>query len=438
MSAVGFEILFVLLLLVANGVFAMSEIALVSARKARLRQRADSGDARARAALELANAPDTFLSTVQIGITLVGIFAGAFGGATLAGQLAPQVARVPALAPYSEAVSLFAVVLAITYLSLVIGELAPKRLALNNPEKVAAAVARPMSALSRAAAPLVRLLSLSTSAVLKVFGVKASAEPPVTEEEIRVLILQGAEAGVFEHSEREIVESVFRLDDRRVTALMTPRLEIAWLDADAPPEEIRRRVAESRHSRFPVARGQLDEVLGVVRTKDLLGRCLAGEPPDLRSSLRAPLYVPESQSALQLLELFRKAHTHLALVVDEYGSVQGLVTVHDVLEAIVGDMSAARGSEPEAVERENGSWLLDGALLVDEFREIFPVGELPGEGRGSYQTLAGFVITQLGRVPRAADHFEWGGLRFEVVDMDGRRVDKVLVTPLGGDGGGRE
>lgn len=429
MSTVGFEIIFILLLLVANGVFAMSEMALVSARKARLRQRAGAGDARARAALELADAPDTFLSTVQIGITLVGILAGAFGGSTLAKQLAAQAARVPALAPYSEAVGLGLVVLAITYLSLVVGELAPKRIALNSPEKIAALVARPMRALSRLASPAVRLLSFSTAVVLRVLGVRASAEPPVTEEEIKVLIHQGAEAGVFEHSERQIVESVFRLDDRRVTALMTPRMEIVWLDADAPPEGIRRALAESHYSRFPVARGSLDNVLGVVKAKDLLGRCLAGEALDLRASAGQPLFVPEFQTALQLLELFKNAYTHFALVVDEYGSVQGLVTMHDVLEALVGDMPAAAGTEADAVEREDGSWLLDGALLLDEFREIFPVGVLPGEERGGFETLAGFVMTQLGRVPRAADHFEWGGLRFEVVDMDGRRVDKVLVAP---------
>ncbi|HEX7317463.1 MAG TPA: hemolysin family protein [Pyrinomonadaceae bacterium] len=429
MSAVGFEIIFILLLLVANGVFAMSEMALVSARKARLQQRAGAGDARARAALELANAPDTFLSTVQVGITLVGILAGAFGGSTLAKQLAAQAARVPALAPYGEAIGLGVVVLAITYLSLVVGELAPKRLALNNPEKIASMVARPMRALSRLASPVVRLLSFSTASLLKAFGVTATAEPPVTEEEIRVLIHQGAEAGVFEHSEREIVESVFRLDDRRVTALMTPRLEIVWLDADAPPEAVQLKLAESHYSRFPVARGNLDNVLGIAKAKDLLGRCLAGQTLDLRASSGQPLFVPESQTALQLLELFKNAHTHFALVVDEYGSVQGLVTMHDVLEALVGDMPTAGAAEAHAVERGDGSWLLDGTLLIDEFREIFPVGMLPGEERGGYETLAGFVLTCMGRVPRAADYFEWGGLRFEVVDMDGRRVDKVLVAP---------
>ena len=414
----------------------MSEIALVSARKARLQQRADTGDAKARAALELANAPDQFLSTVQIGITLVGIFAGAFGGATIAAQLAAQLRRVPVLAAYSEAIGLGVVVLTITYLSLIIGELVPKRLALNNPERIAALVASPMRRLSRITAPVVHLLSFSTSIVLRLLGAKASAEPSVMEEEIKVLIHQGTEAGVFEQSEREIVESVFRLDDRRVSALMTPRLDIVWIDINNSPDDIRRKMGESRYSRFPVAQGSLDNMLGVVKAKDLLGRCLAGEPLDLRLSLKQPLFVPETQSALQVLEFFKSAHTHIALVIDEYGSVQGLVTMNDVLEAIVGDMPAAGSTESYAVRREDGSWLLDGAIPIDEFKEIFPVGSLPGEDRHDYQTLAGFVITHLGRIPRTADRFEWGNLRFEVVDMDRNRVDKVLVA-LAQDGDAR-
>jgi putative hemolysin len=429
MAAVGLEIAFVLLLVVANGAFAMSEMALVSSRKARLRQRADAGDAGARAALELAVAPDTFLSTTQIGITLVGIMAGAFGGATISEQLAAQLARVPALAPYSRGLALATVVLSITCLSLIVGELAPKRIALNNPERIASMVARPLRSLSRMTRPAVRLLTFSTAAVLRALGVKAPEDPPVTEEEVRVLIRQGAEAGVFVQSEREILESVFRLDDRRVTTLMTPRLDIAWLDIGASAGDVLRELGESPHSRLPVARGSLDNVQGVIHKKDLLGRCLAGEPLDPRSSMRQPLFVPESQTALQLLEQLRNSQTHVALVVDEFGSVQGLVTMHDVMEAIVGDMPAA-GEEAYAVERGDGSWLLDGALLVEDFKEILRVGTLPGEGRGGYETLAGFVLTQLGRVPRAADYFEWGRLRFEVVDMDGRRVDKVLVTPV--------
>lgn len=335
MVTISFEILFILLLLLANGVFAMSEIALVSARKSRLKQRAEGGDARARAALALADSPDRFLPTVQIGITLVGIFAGAFGGATIAEQLAGQIAVVPALAPYAEGIGLGVVVIAITYFSLIIGELVPKRIALNNPETIAALVARPMNLLARIAAPVVFLLSFSTTVVLKLLRVKPSIEPSVTEEEVRALILQGAEAGIFEHSEREIVESVFRLDDRSVNDLMMQRREVVWLDADASGEEIRRTITENPYSRFPVCEGSLDNVVGVAKAKHLLERCLNGEPLDLRAAMTAPLFVPETQTALQVLELFKNAHTHIALVVDEHGGVEGLVTINDVMEAIV-------------------------------------------------------------------------------------------------------
>jgi putative hemolysin len=430
MSAITFEVLFILLLLVANGVFAMSELAVVSSRKARLQRMAEAGDARAQAALELANSPDRFLSTIQIGITLVGILAGAFGGATIAEQLGAQVSRVPALAEYGEAVGLATVVLAITYLSLVVGELVPKRLALNNPERVARMVARPMGMLSRVASPVVRVLGVSTSAILHILRLKASDEPPVTEEEIKVLIKQGTQAGVILESEQEMVESVFKLADRRIGSLMTPRTDIAWLNVNDPPEKLYAQISASPYSRFPVSLGALDNVIGVVKAKDLLARCATGEPLDLRAVMRQPLFVPDSRSALQVLEAFKGGRTHLALLVDEYGAVEGLVTTNDILEAIVGDIApAGAGGDEGAVRREDGSWLLDGALPVEEFKEIFPVGRLPGEERSSYHTLAGFVMTYLGRIPAVTDHFEWEGLRFEVVDMDGKRIDKVLVAP---------
>jgi putative hemolysin len=432
MSAITFEILFILLLLVANGVFAMSELAVVSSRKARLQRMAEAGDARARAALELANAPDSFLSTIQIGITLVGILAGAFGGATIAEQLGAQISRVPALAEYGEAIGLVLVVLAITYLSLVVSELVPKRLALNNPERVARAVAGPMGKLSRVASPFVRVLSVSTSAILHILRLKASDEPPVTEEEIKVLIEQGAQAGVILEAEQEMVKGVFKLADRRVGALMTPRRDITWLNLEDAPERLYAKISASPYSRFPVCAGALDNVVGVVKAKELLARCVSGEPLDLRAAMQRPLFVPDTRTALQVLEAFKGGRTHVALVIDEHGAVEGLVTTNDILEAIVGDIApaGAQGSE-EAVRREDGSWLLDGSLPVEEFRDIFPVGKLPGEERGGYHTLAGFVMSHMGRVPRVADHFEWQGLRFEVVDMDGQRIDKVLVAPTG-------
>lgn len=429
-SAVA-QIIVILLLILVNGLFAMSEIAVVSARKARLKQRAEAGDHRAKAALELAETPNRFLSTIQIGITLVGILAGAFGGATLAKDLGACLSRIPALKPYGEAIGLAVVVLATTYFSLVIGELVPKRLALNSPERIAALVAAPMRALSLVAYPAVRLLGLSTELVLRILGIRPSAEPPVTEEEIKVLLEQGTEAGVFQEVEQDMVESVLLLDERRAASLMTPRPEIAWLDIDDPPEEIRRKLITSPYSRFPVCQGSLDNVLGEVEARDLLARSLCGEPFDLRAMLQKPLYVPETMPALKVLEAFKKSGTQMALVIDEYGSIQGLVTLKDILEAIVGDIpSAEELAEPQAVRREDGSWLLDGMLPIEEFKELLRIEELPGEEQGLYQTIAGFVITQLGRIPMAADHFEWGGLRFEVMDMDGNRVDKVLVTPI--------
>jgi len=430
MSSVMFEAVVIFLLILTNGIFAMSEIAVVSARKTRLQQWAEAGDTRARTALELANAPNQFLATIQIGITLIGILAGAFGGATLATELAAVLDDISWLAPYSQPLSLTFVVLVITYLSLIVGELVPKRLALNNPERIAAAIARPMRALSRLAYPAVHLLGLSTEFVLRALGIRPSMEPPVTEEEIRTLIEQGTQAGMFEEAEQEMVERVFRLGDRRVSAVMTPRTEIVWLDRGASVEEIRHTITTSVHSRFLVADGSLDNVLGIVHAKDLLVHCLGAQAVDLTAALQQPLYVPESMRALRVLELFKQSGTHIALVIDEYGGIQGLVTPSDILEAIVGDLPVAGEQfEPLAVQREDGSWLLDGMLSVDEFKELFDLGHLPGEDQGVYQTLAGFIIMQLGRIPVTSDHFEWEGLRIEVVDMDGNRVDKVLVTP---------
>ncbi|MGQ0763994.1 MAG: hemolysin family protein [Acidobacteriota bacterium] len=428
MTAIAFEVIFIALLVLANGVFAMSELAIVSARKTRLRQMCDNGDSKACAALDLAASPDRFLSTIQIGITLVGILAGAFGGATIAEQLGEQISRVPALAPYGEALGVATIVVTITYFSLVIGELVPKRFALNQPERIAKLVARPMKVLSSAMSPFVHLLSVSTSAVLTLLRMKASTEPPVTEDEIKVLIEQGTQAGVFEKTEQEIVKRVFKLADRSVGSLMTPRLDTVWLRAKASREEIRKKVSENHYSRFPVCDESLDQVLGVVKAKDMLAICLGHEEMNLTSIMRTPLFVPESRSALEVLELFKTSATHLALIVNEYGSVEGLVTTNDVLEAIVGDIAPANPQfETQATQREDGSWLFDGAVHIDEFKEIFTVPSLPGEGRRNYQTLAGFILYYLGRVPRPADHFEWNGLRFEIMDMDGKRIDKVLV-----------
>lgn len=433
MSSIAFEILIILLLVTANGLFAMSEIATVSARKARLQQMANKGDKRAQVALELANSPNRFLSTVQIGITLIGILAGAFGGATLAAKLVVVLREIPVVAPYSQALSLGIVVLIITYLSLVIGELVPKRIGLHSPERIATAVSQPLSLLSVITAPIVHLLSASTELILKLLNVQPSEEEPeATEEEIKILLQQGTEAGAFEEVEQDIVERVFRLGDRRVSTLMTPRPDVVWLDLEDSMEVNRQTLTTATYSRFPVCRDGLDNMLGIVHVNDLLNQSLAGQPIDLTRELRQALYIPESTHALKVLELFKQSSTHIALVVDEYGVIQGLVTLTDILEAIVGDLPVDETEEPQIIQREDGSWLLDGMLSIDGFKELLDIEdeELPGEDRGNFHTLGGFVVMHLGHIPVSADHFEWKNFRFEVMDMDGNRVDKVLVMPV--------
>ncbi len=426
------EIFIVLLLILANALFVMSELAIVSARKVRLQQSAERGDANARVALELASSPNQFLGTVQIGITLLTILSGAYGEETFSKRIAPLLSSIPLQPSYKEQLANGLAILIITYLTLIIGELVPKRLALNHPEPIAAVMAIPMRMLSTVTAPIVYLLSASTETVLRVLGIRPSTEPQVTEEEIRVLIEQGTEEGTFEEAEQDMVERVFRLGDRPVSALMTPRPDIVWLDLEDTAEENRKKIIDSSYSRYPVCQGGLDNVLGIIPVTDLLARCFCGEALDLTVGLRPPVFVPESTRGLKVLELFKQTVTHMALVVDEYGVIQGLVTLNDVMIEIVGDVPSIDGEDdPQAVQREDGSWLLDGMLPVEEFLELFDLEELHPQEHSSYQTLGGFVITQLGRIPAAADHFEWQGMRFEVMDMDGNRVDKVLVVPPG-------
>jgi len=428
MNSIATEILFILLLIIANGLFAMSEIAIVSARKLRLQQRAEEGDTGARTALDLANAPSHFLSAVQIGITLIGILAGAFSGATLAERLATELNRIQFIAPHSEWIAIVIVAAIITYLSLVIGELAPKRIALNNPEQIASTVAPLMRGLSRVTSPLVHLVNLSTDGLLRILGVRKSSEPLVTEDEVKLMIEQGTQLGVFEPTEQAMVERVFRLDDRQVNALMTPRPEIIWLDLADAREVNLQKITASGHSRFPVAQDSLDNVLGIVQAKDLLAQSLSGQPMDLKAILQPALFVPEGMSALELLEQFKERRSHSALVIDEYGGIQGLVTINNIMESIVGDIPLTdKQTAPEVTQRPDGSWLIDGKLPIDEFKELVGVGQLPDEER--YQTIGGLVMTFLGRIPVAGDSFETSDLRFEVVDMDERRVDKVLVIP---------
>jgi putative hemolysin len=407
----------------------MSEIAVVTARKVRLQQRADEGDVRARAALDLANDPEKFLSTVQVGITMVGVLAGAYGGNRLAEPLAVRIAAMPQLAPYAEGIALGLVVTGITVLSLIIGELVPKRIGLNNPEAIASWVARPMMMLARIGGPLVGLLTSSTNVVLRAFGIKGEAEPNLTEDEIKALISQGAETGAVGATEENIVQRVFELGDLRVAAIMTPRPDIEWIDVDAGEEELREFLASHSHTQFVVCHGGLDEVLGIVRSADLLPHAFKGVPIDLRSLTREALFVPDSMPAVQLLDSFRGSHKHVALVMDEYGAVEGLVTVTDLLTAIVGDLPAdASEAAGSFVSRADGSWLVEGSASMEEVSAHFGLDELPPDEKGAYQTIGGFVMARLGRVPKAADQFEWGGMRFEVIDMDGRRIDKVLVA----------
>lgn len=420
-----------MLLIMANGIFAMSEIALVAARKSRLQDRAEKGDHKAKAALELANQPNQFLSTVQIGITLVGILAGAFGGRTLANKLAAYLSVVPGVQAYSEAIAVVLIVICITYFSVIIGELVPKRIALTHPESIAAFMAIPMRMVSAISSPVVRLLTLSTDAIFRLVGSEPVQQPLVTEEEVRTLIKQGTAAGVFEASEQDMIEAVISLGDKSARALMTPRTQIVWFDLNDSAVEIRKKISESGHSRFPVCRGGLDDVVGVAQAKDLLASALAGKSIDLSELLQQPAFVPRSMAALQVLEQIKASGSHLVLVVDEYGGIEGLLTHHDILEAIAGEMPFGKTPvESKAVQRSDGSWLLDGMLTVDEFKEIFHLDSLPGEKRDAYQTLGGFLFTQMGRVPSVPDRFEWNDLCFEIVDMDGKRIDKVLVSTI--------
>ncbi|MEC4816294.1 MAG: hemolysin family protein [Scytonema sp. PMC 1069.18] len=424
------EILIILLLILANGLFVMSELAIVSARKVRLQQLANQGDAKARVALELASSPNQFLGTVQIGITLLTILSGAYGEENIAKRLTPILSSIPVLENYTAQLARGISILIITYLTLIIGELVPKRLALSRPESIASILAIPMQMLARIGSPIVYLLSISTETVLRILGIRPSTEPQVTEEEIRVLIEQGTEEGTFEEAEQDMVERVFRLGDRPASSFMTPRPDIIWLDLEDTPQENRKKIIDSGYSRYPVCQGGLDNVLGIIRVTDLLARSFSGEQLDLTMGLLQPVYVPESTRGLKVLEFFKQTVTHVALVVDEYGVIQGLVTLNDVMIEIVGDVPSFDDREdPQIIQREDGSWLLDGMLAVDEFFELFDIEYLPSEDRGSYQTLGGFVMSHLGRIPMASDYFEWQGMRIEVVDMDGNRVDKVLVVP---------
>ncbi|MDQ7988040.1 MAG: hemolysin family protein [Candidatus Dactylopiibacterium sp.] len=425
------DLVFVLLLLIVlNGVFAMAEIAVVSARKARLQKMADEGSTGARLAIRLHDEPSSFLSTIQVGITSIGILSGVVGEDALAQPIAEWLQGIPLIEAYARPLSVGAVVVFITYLSVVIGELVPKRLALLAPETLASFIARPMTGLARIVRPLVWLFSFSSDVLLKPFSARRSGEPPVTDEEIKVLMEQGAEAGVFHESEQEIVSNVLRLDEQRIGTIMTPRKDVHYIDLDEP-EEVRSLIADSEYGRLVVCRGGLENVLGVLHVADLLKPALAGESLEVEAATRPALFVPETVTTSQLLENFRKTRVQFALVVDEYGELEGVVSLTDVLTSIVGDLPADdEEAEADAVRREDGSWLLEAAMTTERFGDLFDIEELPGSESGGFHTIGGFVMHMLGRVPRVTDHFECQGMRFEVVDMDRHRVDKVLMTRL--------
>jgi putative hemolysin len=431
MNGNWFEVILIFLMILLNGLFAMTEIALVSVRKSRIEQQAEDGDEDAKTALELIASPNRFLSTVQVGISLVGVFAGALGGASFSDGLAVWINKVPFLAPYSHAIALVVVVLIITYFSLVIGELIPKRLALQSSEKITLAAARPMRLLSRLVSPVVSLLAVSTELGLKVLGVKGPKESPISDEEIMMLVEQARQTGNVQDVEQDMVESVFRLGDRRADAIMTPRMNLIWLDIQESLDTNVNKVLSSSHSLFPVGDGSLDEIIGIVRAKELVGRKLNNEEVKLAEIVIPPMFVPESMPALKVLELLKTPGNRAALVIDEYGALQGLVTLSDVLQAIIGDIPTPGESfEPQVVEREDGSFLFDGQLQIDVLKDILDLDELPEEDHAGFQTLGGFMMNQLGEIPTSGQHFEWEGLRFEVMDMDGRRVDKVLVQHI--------
>ena len=430
MSGITLEVVFVLFLLLANGLFAMAEISLVAARKTRLKTMADEGHVGAKLALSLANSPGKFLSTVQVGITLVGILAGAVGGADIAREITPYVEHISFLHGYANIISLVIVVTILTYFSVIIGELLPKRLALNNPERIASALAKPMNGLSALFSPLVNFLNFSSDTLMASLGVRKTKESSVSEEEVRVLIDEGLSAGIFKKSEKDMVEGVFELGEQMAGDLMTPRARMIWLSLDDPDEENWRRIAGSGHSHFPVYQETRDNVVGMISVKSLWANLSLAGRVELRALVTPPLYVPNAMPASKLIEEFKKSGKHIALVVDEFGALEGLVTLNDVMMAIVGNLpEREQRHEPKAVLRQDGTWVVDAMLDIDETKtSLGIIDDLPGENENRYSTLGGFMLYRFGHIPREGEKFLWDRFEFEVIDMDRQRIDKVLVT----------
>lgn len=427
------DILIISFLILMNGVFAMSELALVSAKRMRLERRAEEGSRGARAALELADDPSNFLSTVQVGITLIGIFNGAFGEASLASNLATHLETIPLIAPYAREAATGLVVVFITIASIIFGELVPKRIAMAFPEAMAILISQPLRFLSVLMTPFVRFLSVGTNAIVRIIGISAAREEAPTEEDIAGMIKEGADTGVFEKTEYDIVQRALRLDDQHLKSLMTPRVDLVILDLEEDRQQNLEVIASHPYSRFPVCRGDRSHILGYVMARDLFAQAVRTgslDAVDLEGAVEELLYVPETVSAMALLEMFKKNRAELALIVDEYGDIQGLVTLSDVMSALVGDVTVAgEEHEADAVRRPDGSWLVDGGISLDRFRDLLETAEVfPGEDEGAYHTLAGFMLYQLGYIPKPAEIVDWEGFRFEVMDMDGNRIDRIMVS----------
>ena len=429
------DIVIILVLVLLNGVFAMSELALVSARRLRLEKLAVEGRRGAGSALELHDDPSRFLSTVQVGITLISIFNGAFGEASLTARLTPALGDMGVADVYARPIALAIVVAGITFVSIVLGELVPKRIAILYPEALATALARPLHWVARLAHPIVRLLAMTTDGIMRLLGMHRHKDETPTEEDVTGMIKESAAAGVFEQTEYDIAARALRLDDWHLRALMTPRVDLELLDLDRPLAHNLARIAESPYSRYPVYRGDRSQVLGVVRARNLFEQAIRGhslDVIDIGAAIEPVLYVPESSSAIDLLEQLKQSRAELAMIVDEYGDIQGMVTLTDVMNALVGEVTPTHDhAQPDAVQREDGSWFVDGGMVLDRFRDLTGTGiRFPDEDDGAYHTLAGFLLYQLGVIPRAGDRLDWDGWRFEVADMDGNRIDRLLVAPV--------
>jgi putative hemolysin len=423
------ELLILTILIILNGILAMSEMAIVSSRKIKLQKMMKDGKKHAKTVIELIEDPNQFLSTIQIGITLIGILTGAVGGVALSGPISEILVIY---IPHGDIVAMLIIVAITTYFTLVIGELVPKRISLNNPEKIAVKIAKYMKLLSKICGPLVTVLGKSTDFILRLIGSDNVKESVVTEDEIKLLIEEGIEDGTIEKEEEDIIKRVFRLDEQKIDMLMTPKTDVIWIDLDEGEEELKKKIIHSERSIFPVARGELDNIVGVIQTKDILSSLFTDGDLDIETCLKKPLIVPENLPSLDILKQFKenKEYVHMALVVDEHGSVEGLITLNDILEGLVGDIPGIdETDDPTAIQRNDGSWLIDGGLSVEKFKEIFEIEEdLPQEQKDSYTTLAGFILSYLGKIPETGETFQWENFKFEIIDMDGHHIDKILIN----------